>query len=376
MNYIVNLGDRLLCFYYVEGGGISYRVFENGKWGAATTLLKEALEHYSVTLDEKGHVFLFCQDSKGDIILCTEQEASEWDRRVILQNESGDIVPVQMHPMVTEEGLTLIYNVPSGNKGTQNIVCQKRNKNGIWHSPEQIDSFIPMRREMFCVQPVSAKHWLIFYQSGQPMRPEQQLGYREITLERRGNFHAFQANAYNITDYSFLTTYDSVHVLYIVNSLFSSQLIYRKKDGAQFGSSIVLWEGQQPENCLLFLVKQTLYATYMYRGHLYYMTSTDQGVSFSRPMRYRNKFCLRPVKARYLSRAPQQIQKFFCRELYTDSESAWDIQLLPELYEDFYPTPLKQSTTEDDKVTELIKLNRQLEIRCAELEHELKTLRE
>jgi hypothetical protein len=120
--------------------------------------------------------------------------------------------------------------------------------------------------------------------------------------------------------------------------MFSSQLIYRKKAGKDFGRPIVIHEAQRIENCLVFIVQKTLRVSFQSSGILYMCVSEDNGETFGRPVRYKAKFCQSPEKAVYISQTSQSESQAFMREVYVDHACPWDVQMIPELYEDFYPS--------------------------------------
>ncbi len=325
--------NKLLCFYYSKEREIICRTYENNKWGRGIRVLSNTRPNFTVTIGKESMIYLFCQENIGDIVLCTGKD-DEWKSKVILKNQSNKIYPIQLYPIITDDGICLTYNVPVPDDNKSNyIVFQKLDANGQWSQASRIDKFVSMQDDLYKVQSISNEHMILFYQT---RTPENNLGYREINPYMQGDYNIFHSTAYNIIDSSFLTTNNTIHVLYIVKSMFSTQLLYRKKESKQFSNPITIWEGQKINNCLIFFANDKLYATYTHNGQLFYCISENKGISFSRPARYKNKFCLNPVKSTYISETPQSENTFYCRQLYVDNLNLCDIQLLPDLYEDFY----------------------------------------
>ena len=97
--------------------------------------------------------------------------------------------------------------------------------------------------------------------------------------------------------------------------------------------------------CMMCIVKKRLYAFWTAGGRLYFCFSDDGGNSFSRASKYTRKFCLNPKRACYLSFDRMSEGEFLCRNIYTDSANICDIQIMPDLYGDFY----KNTFTDDNK---------------------------
>ncbi len=332
--YIVRLeNNSLMCFYYLKNEGIICKSFENNKWQHKQTVINGCRSHFTVSLDKKGNIYLFCQDTYGNIVLCTNSSGS-FSSKIILENKSQRIYTISINPIISDEGISIIYNVPNPEERNNFIVFQTLTKKGQWSPPIRIDVFYPVGSRLFNVTNVTNEHVLLFYQT---ITGEYNLGYREVTQNAQSTYHVFHSTKNQITDAAYLTSETTIFMIYIVKSMFSYQLIFRKKATSQFSNPVVVWEAQSIEKCLLFFTNEMLYITFTNNGQLFFSISSDMGNTFSRPQRYRNKFCLNPVKAVYLSQVKQNEKNYLLSEVYVDSASIWDIQLLPDLYEDFYP---------------------------------------
>ena len=193
---------------------------------------------------------------------------------------------------------------------------------------ERIDYYKPLPFEPYITQSTSPGHIVLFYQN-----EEGHVGYREITEKRTGTFHRFlNARDGTLQDASFLTTYDELHVLMVVRTPFSYQLLYRKKTEDVFTPPVSLWESPKIDNCLLTLIGKELHATFMIGGKLHRSISYNEGDSFGHVELYKRKFCAEPVKADFIGLAAGD---WFARQVYVDSNAPWDVQMLPDLV-DFY----------------------------------------
>ncbi|MDR1638837.1 MAG: hypothetical protein LBT59_03985 [Clostridiales bacterium] len=338
MQCIARTEKSIYAFYHSRQRGISGRSFRNGRWSAEFPVAQTARENFSVTI-ENGIFYLFCQDSQGDIILATSNvDEDGWSSRVMLKSQTDRFHPVALYPMMADKGLSIIYNTPSSAIDERNgsLVFQRLGDDGQWLPASRIDKFYPFGPSLYQVQRLSRDHLLLFYQK---RTPDNNLGYMEITREEQGAYNAFCQTPYYVPDTSFLATDKGVHALYVVKSMFSSQLIYRKKAGKDFGPPIAIHEAQRIENCLVFFVQNTLRVSFQSGGILYMCVSEDNGDTFGRPVRYKAKFCQSPEKAVYISQASQSESQAFMREVYVDHACPWDVQMIPDLYDDFYPGP-------------------------------------
>ncbi|MDR3240254.1 MAG: hypothetical protein LBT44_09240 [Clostridiales bacterium] len=336
MYYIIKTPVNFYAFYHTRDRGVVRRVYQRGRWSAEQIIADGARENFTVSL-EGEKLYLFCQDRQGDIILTTFLIYDDTSKsRVVLKNQSDKIHPIIFHPIVMESGLAILYNMTSAEERSGFIALRRLDSAGQWAPAARIDQFIPFGVAQYEVQRVSSEHLLLFYQT---RTSENNMGYREITPDRQGKYQIFYTTNYFVSDAAYLTTEDSIHTLLVIKSMFSSQLVYRKKEGDAFGNPVVLHEAQRIEKCLLLYVKGSLQAFFLAAGQLFVCASEDKGGSFSRPVRYKNKFCQNPEKAYFVSQTPQSESQLFARQVYVDHASPWDVQVLPDLYEDFYPAP-------------------------------------
>jgi len=323
--------NRLFAFYHSDTPGIVQRSFESGRWGKPTVIAPDMQDNFTVSTDSQGVLYLFAQDAAGDVHLYRLRQG-EWKSRVILKNPGDRQTRLNIYPMVSDEGMSIIYNHASGtDSGT--LMLRSMDERGKWSAPASIDSYTSGVMP-FSVQTITPNHAILFYarKSAEPT-----IGYVEVSPERTTAFNTIHTTNHRITDTSFLVTNDSLHSLFVVKGMFSSQVIYRKKSSDNFSAPVVLAEGAQMSNCLLMYTSGRLTAYFMAGGNLIHSSSSDHGETFSAAARYTNKFCAVPAKSTYISQIPMDKDAYFARQLYVDRNNAADIQLMSDVYEDFYP---------------------------------------
>lgn len=384
--YVVKTSSRMLFFYRAAHYGLMYRTMENAKISQETCLLRNAGRYFSISI-HNGEIHMFCQEEGGGLWLFTERDG-QWNRRSLNPPADTDGMPRPTEEPSNEgpvkhvesasaaesaaydvsvpfaesaafggsgplteqrrrdclvtplgnnrtKGLCLVYNTLSADGASHYLVTQQMSGNG-WSPASRIDKFIPLNHALYETQATSREHMLLFYQT---RTTENQLGYREVTPTRFGSYQQFHNAAGTVADTAFLTTNDTVHLLYIIKTLFSCQLFYRRRDEDHFTTPILLCEAPRIEQCLLSIVYDNLYATCLIGSQPHMAVSENKGSSFTRMTLYKSKFCYDPVKAVYLSSLPMSENECYVRQVYVDRNAPWDTQMLPDLYADFYALP-------------------------------------
>ena len=347
-HFVARLGQELY-FFYPKGPSLCYRIWQKGR------LLTEDVLHESIKLPfsvffQSDLLHVFCQDTKGDILLFVYRNNS-WNSRTALQGQGGDYA--LLTPITSEDNLCILYN---GFADTDAPCLFKRAfAAGEWQQAEALDYFKPFSSHSpYAAQATGPGHLLLFYQT---QAEECQVGYREVTPKRTGPFHRFLNVKGSLSDASFLTTRDEVHVLMIVRTAYSCQLIYRKKTEDAFTPEILLWEAPRITQCLLTIIGAELHATCMIGGKLHQAISPNNGDSFEPMTLYKRKFCAEPARADYISDEGH----IKLRQVYVDQSAPWDVQMLPDLSPGFYPDGQEESAQVKELEDSLAMAKRSLE---------------
>ena len=328
-NYILRLKNSLLSFYYLEDKGIMVKKYENGKFSQPEVLFQDALPDFTLSI-KNGEPNIFCRDKSGSIFLISRQN-DVYSAQAILKNKSEQVHKILFHSLGQDKNMSLIYNIPETGKRYK-LLKQSLSEDGVWDKPKDIDIFQGFKDKMFSIQTIGQNHHIIIY-----MDAGGTLGYREINPEKHSEFCPIAPLSDNILDYSILATNDAIHFLYITGNFFNLRLMYKKKTDDTFTKPIILWEGQRIDNCLLWINSDDLIASFMSGKSLYMQKSTNNGNTFYQPEIYKNKFCLNPIRASYISEMPMDKSDFFVREVYIDMYNPWDVQILPDISRNFLP---------------------------------------
>ncbi len=336
-NYILRQkNDNIICFYY-ENNTIYYKIFQNSKWCNEKIFATNVLDNFTAMFSPSGEIYVFCQGKDGNILLHTVKNILDSSITTInLQIDLNSIHNILFYPIIKDNSIFIIYNVPKDDNSFK-LKSAILDKYGNLSEISTIeDSLYKSNFNLFQVQYVTNKHLLAFYHT----RPnDSNIGYKEITEYNTSNFINIHQTNYQIIDYSFLTTDNTIHVLYAVKTMFSYQLIYKKKEYEEFEAPIILWDGAKISDCLLSIINNNIHVFFICKDKLYTCISKNKGMNFTKPDIYKNKFCVEPKKAVYISESNMSCNKFFIREVLIDKYNPCDIQLLPDLCEDFYKIP-------------------------------------
>lgn len=328
-NHIVRIDDTVFKFYYSQDKNIYVRTYEDNRLKAPQTVLSNALPDFSVSI-KNNRPEVFARDEKGNIII-SSYENNQFTNRIMLENKADQIHKILFASMQSNANSTLIYNIPEGQKYYK-LMMQKIGEAGKWERPIEIDLFQPYKDDLFLAYPLGLDHSLICY-----VDANNNLGYREVTPDKTGAFHILANISENIFDYSILASKEGIHFIYITGNIFSFRLMYRRKTETEFTKPLILWEGNRIESCLLWISENKLNASFMSNNKLHVQNSTNNGQSFYQPEIYRNKFCLRPAKAAYISNKKLDPADFYVYQLYVDAYNPWDVQIFPDISSNFYP---------------------------------------
>ncbi len=332
-NFIINYGNNSLSSFNFSANKIFVKNYVNEIWEKEVLIIDNVRNNFTVSLSSDGKLYLFCQDIDGNVILSTNTEG-RWTNKIILENQSPKATTILFYPIITEKGITLIYNSPIGKDGSGYIMMQKLADNGTWAKAETIDKFYPIKSTYFTIQKIKNDHYILFYQT---KTTSKNIGYREITSNSYGSFNVFHTTNYQLTDFSYLTTNEGLYLVNVVKSMYSTQLIFRKKDSDNFSNPIILCEGTKIEKPLIFFAENILYIFFSNGNNLFYTTSSNSGESFKKVQKYKSTKFHDLIKGKYIRDDIGNKSTFCTNELYLNKSMPNLIKIIPEIYTNFFP---------------------------------------
>lgn len=337
--YIVKINpEKMLCFYY-DNGNIFVRELLADMSYSERGIIKDVRENYTVNLCKNGEIYLFCQNLNGDIIHL-RKKGNDWNENVILKSNGKSNNNIIFYCLENGLQMSLVYNIPSNKKNCYDIMKQNFDGKGNWSKAEKIDTARAIDNFIFKLNLITNGYGILFYKQNKNSN-ENNIGYREINLNAIGEYNSIYSSTYRLGISSILPTNDAVHFLFTSKNFFSTKVLYKKKSINGMSNYITLGEFQQIDSCELFSVDNTLYAFWKTPSGFFYVTSSDNGETFSSPAKYTGKIPRNLEKAIYLTFVQSDKNHFNIENLYTDRINICNIQIIPEISQDFH---LKQAT--------------------------------
>lgn len=331
--YILKNGkNEILYFYYGAEKAIYYKKYEKGYLLDAVKIIDQVGDNFEVDFYKTGEIYLLCQALNGDIILCKEEKEG-FVKRNILKLDVTRRYKMEFKTLLNETDMTLIYNIPIENSKDELLVKRNIGRDKTWTDADGIDSFSPFNLSLYKTQKVKNDHIVVLYQKKER---ESILGYREVTPNKFTSFNIFHKTSHQITDQTFLATKDYIHFLYVVKNIFTSQIIYRRRDDKGFSNPIVLYEGTKIRSCSLGIIKGVLHAFWIIGSNLFFATSNDSGDTFSNNAKNSKWISNNSRKVEFISF--EKSGDFIFNELYIDANDFTNIQFIRDQYPDFFKT--------------------------------------
>lgn len=322
--YIVKRDNELISFYYGENQSIYMQKIKRNQI-YKTMIIENVLDYFSVSLDEKGQIYIFCQDKDGNIKLATSL-GEDFKISNLFKKDFNIPERAIFSPLFFEKNISLIFNSYAEENKDNYISIKTLIEGKKWTNTENIDIFSVISGNFFEVQKLNDKDIIMVYEK---VDKDIQIGYKEILDGKISSFIPFHKTGYQIVDFSFLAVNNTIHFLYIVKNLFSSQVIYRRKDERGLSSPIILYEGQKIKDCNLIFSENILYCMFTINFNLFYCTSADYGDSFSGILKYKKSFNQDIIKANFITN--DNNRRTYLNQIYVDYKNPLSIQFLPEI---------------------------------------------
>jgi len=286
MNYIVALSGGLYCFYYKQGG-IWFCEYDGALWSKGKELVAQARADYSIKLADDGLSLVYGLPFSDDVHMLMSQFVRVGDTLEITQQ--ADNIGLMGGPLG-------VYN-----------------------------KYVP----------VTQKHYLAVYSDG---GFESRLGYREIYGDEVGKYNLIHSSIHKFGDYSVLATKYDLHVACVVRGVFGSRLIYKKKRAEKFSPGIVVAEGQDLDNIVLYIENDEVHLLFTRNDRLYCVRAEGAdgqkwGFLPLNQHEQSNYEATNITKAVFLT---DNRHGFLINELLVDTKKPWEVQVFWQLILGFY----------------------------------------
>ncbi len=327
-NNLIKFNNGSLISIYFEHGSLFECSYLSNKWETPKKILGNILENFSIFVNTNNTIFIFCQNNLGDVLLLSNSSGLWVSNTMLLHPKKEKVIPVTFFKVPSNDNFSVLYCLPFEN--SYKIMKQGISKNGTWSKPIFIDYCTPLKYQHLHIVNISKNHNLLCYKIKTNLTS---IGYREFNNNKFGNFLSFLDTPFTIVDTSFLLANNTLHNLSITSSNLSTQLTYRQKHGGSFSNPLVLFEGKSFNKCSLFIINDTIYCSFVFLDHIYFFTSTDNGLTFSQINKHPHHFS-NITKINFINEYSNDT--FISNELYSDFYNPSNIYFITDLYPDFF----------------------------------------
>ena len=253
-NYLI-LRNNIVCHYfYRKGMGICFREQHNEKLGEIIPVYNEGSENFSVYCDGGNNVHIICTNENHEIVYLSNRQ-NEWNRYIISSSKDG-LTPLKFMTMSDGTHLNLLYSAVYKNEPVL-IHCIL----GANAQPSVIDKLYPSKRDFFLFNK------RVYYTNSSDI-----LGYKDFADGKPDKF---------------IHTADNGYMPYLTNSEDGFFIVYKQKHKICFENTAV-FEDFAAEFPILTYTDKKLILQWKSGGFVRYITSTNNGKSWSTPMRFVN----------------------------------------------------------------------------------------
>lgn len=342
-NYVIkNKNDELISFYYGENRTIYCERLNENNYRSKICVADSVIDTFTVSINNIDDIHIICQNTAGEVMLC-ESNGGTFKNRTIFKNKNSLAENVKFYPIFKNTNMSLIYNTPLREQSDNFITIRTLIGNENWTNSENIDTFSGVYPNLFSLYNINNDDFVLSYCKN---ARDTQLGFKQIKNTEISDFMVVHRTGYQIVDYSLVEHNGTIHFVYIIKSLFSSQVIYRKKDSLGISSPLLIFEGQKIKNCVISVINSTLYCKFLIGNFLYYSQSEDNGVTFGQVSKYKRTLSSNIVKATFITNSKNINNSLnnSLNEIFIDAQNTLNIQFLPE----FYPTFLNKNNSTND----------------------------
>lgn len=324
-NYILLTKSKdILSFYYGEERSIYCKKTTSNNYTSTIKIIQNVTDCFTVDIDNDGIVHLFCKNFDGDVILC-KMEQDGFKNKILFKNKEDNLENVLFYPIFFKDNMSLLFNTQNKNQANSFLAIKTLVGGKTWTNSENIDVFSTLPNNIFYIQKINQDNLVLAYQK---KMKDIQIGFKQIKNGNISDFVTIHKTAYQIVDYSFVAYNDDIHYIYVIKTLFSSQVVYKKKDINGISNPVILFDGQKIKSCNIAILNNNLFCSFILNNTLFYCQSEDFGNSFLGIVKYKKPISQDVVKAKFLQTTP--ILNSSINEIYLESKNPLNIYMLPE----------------------------------------------
>lgn len=329
---VIRTKQNSLFVFFGNEYGINCSRYENQSWLEPELIIPNVHSQFSVSVSANDVIYILCRDKNNKIFICRKNEADSWESKPLIENKYN-FTP-KFYLSTNKSSMSLIYNTPTDDPKINYINYTSLAK-GNWEKLVKIDAILPFDESPYIINTIEDNHIIIFCRTDENM-----VNCREVLLSpfTLGTLNTVaRTNSFPILDFSSLVTEEKIHMVFLIKTRFSYQLVYKSKIETQISQPIVLWEGQKADSCSIFSCDRKIHIVWTNGNQCFSISSDNDCESFSRAQKIPYQLIGTPVKVEYINANTNEKNIFNASELYIDSENKNSIQIVNLFDKHFYP---------------------------------------
>lgn len=326
--YILKQSDSITWnFLFKEDSGLLYRILKNNEWSEYNIVSNESNDNFSVVLSPDDKIYVIYQNLNNNIMLSIYDGAS-WESKKIMQNKQNAVLDIYFNAVLNENKLHIFYSISNKKTKTMTFFHQIMNEEFNLSTPKAIDTTKLSNNIPFKIHVSKDNKIFIMYEK---YSNKYEIGYKQYHGKKWSNFYKIDSNSYSYTDYSLLSTKDTLHLLYVTNNRKDNKsIVYSKGKNSDF-TKIELFESGNIDSCSLFMLKDNLWVNWIDNNTVYSSFSINNGKKFSIPPYHEFINSSNIIKASYLSNYSYDKEYLLIDGLYINEDNL-SYLILPNIY--------------------------------------------
>jgi hypothetical protein len=328
MNYVVLYKNQQIVFYHAGYDVIQKKCFSNEK----PNIIMRDIISFSVDVVDDD-LYMFGNSKSNAVSVALIKNKAMYVKQIF---DIDYVVNIKIQILSDGEKISLIHVC----EYKKNIFITRNNfLYNEWSDRitiDQIDNLID-------VQKINNNSAVFFYKKKHNINNQNELliGYRNFTSSGQGRFHTITSNhshnviASDIIDTSFLVVDSLIHTLYLINNIFTKQVIYFRKNQTKCSPYMIAFDYFDIIDCIIMMIKGDLYVSCRTKSSVYIRISNNNGISFTENILYEHCITDKITKVKLLTDFQLTSDVFVCNEVYI-SNNTLEIKILSDIFPNYF----------------------------------------
>ncbi|MDF2882046.1 MAG: hypothetical protein K0R54_2603 [Clostridiaceae bacterium] len=347
---------ELWYFFYENTRGIVGINFYNNKIKSNLTAAENAIDNFTVCINNKDEINIFYEDVNGNISVAVPKNEG-FKSNILFSRKSENHERVQFQAVMSMHNIYLFYSIYNEHEKSGILTYQTFNEGEGWSKPNFIDTIYMGKGKNFSVLK-QGDGIFIFYVK---YHIRFSLGYRVLQGPEKkcGECTVMDYSDFPFLDYEMLIINNSIHGLYIKSQGNFSSLIYANDSNTEISRQLFI------NSCAIICLDNEIYLCWSEGKKLNYIGSSEGS---------KIKTVISPeglIKANFISNYSHDKNKTEISSIYIYVKNYIPVVIFADLYiymdgisEDKYTVLLKKF---QQKKYELIKVKSEITLKSSEI---------